>query len=86
MVRDADSDAITADFDVIVLGEVLIELSSAEPFGEGTPMRPADLGSVAVVLASGITCALSDSAADAVRAAAARCRRWTTGAYTSLAR
>jgi len=152
---------MSARFDVVVLGEVLIELSSTEPFGDGISMRlgfsgdalnsaaaaaaggarvalltnvakdeigdvlvgriaelgvdtalvrrvagqngayfvhadpsgarefvyarrgsaasqlsaadvhAADLGSASVVLASGITCALSDSTADAVRAAAA---------------
>jgi 2-dehydro-3-deoxygluconokinase len=155
---------MSARFDVVVLGEVLIELSSTEPFGDGISMRlgfsgdalnsaaaaaaagarvalltnvakdeigdvlveriaslgvdtalvrrvpgqngayfvhadpsgarefvyarrgsaasqlsaadvhAADLGSAAVVLASGITCALSEAAAGAVRAAASAAR------------
>jgi 2-dehydro-3-deoxygluconokinase len=157
---------MSARFDVVVLGEVLIELSSTEPFGDGISMRlgfsgdalnsaaaaaaagarvalltnvakdeigdvlveriaslgvdtalvrrvpgqngayfvhadpsgarefvyarrgsaasqlsaadvhAADLGSAAVVLASGITCALSETAAGAVRAAAASAARF----------
>jgi hypothetical protein len=39
MVRDGDSAAIKAGYDVVVLGEVLIELSSTDPLGDGISMR-----------------------------------------------